>query len=202
MPIRLTKARRIVSGLVKPQRDATRCNCVSLSSSNRLAASTRAILSGRDRHHAGRFRRKQRSWSSAPLRSLVQDVLAAHHSVNSRRIELSGPDVLVNSRSVTAFSLALNELATNATKYGALSNDEGMVLLNWQIANNRFQMTWREVRGPTVEPPLKRGFGSRLITDNLAQELGGKVEIEYPPEGVLCTIDASLDAIRTSPDNS
>ena len=124
----------------------------------------------------------QRRWSSAPLRSLVQDVLAAHHSVNSRRIELSGPDVLVNSRSVTAFSLALNELATNATKYGALSNDEGMVLLNWQIANNRFQMTWREVRGPTVEPPLKRGFGSRRITDNLAQELGGKVEIEYPPK--------------------
>ena len=92
--------------------------------------------------------------------------------------------------------MALHELATNALKYGALSVDEGTVLVQWDTADGRFRLRWEERDGPVVCAPEKRGFGSRMIEQALALELQGKVRIEYPPTRVVCTIDAPLDAVR------
>lgn len=141
----------------------------------------------------------QQSWTSAPLRELIETVLSAHQSADARRVEADGPDLSVRPRSVVALSLALNELATNAMKYGALSNADGNVAIAWTIEGDRFLLTWTESGGPPVIVPDRKGFGSRLIEQNLAQEVGGRVDVDYAPGGVICRIDASLEAITTEP---
>jgi two-component sensor histidine kinase len=94
--------------------------------------------------------------------------------------------------------MALHELATNAVKYGALSNEKGRVAITWQTLQEpngrRLRLEWSEKDGPPVVPPRRKGFGSRLIERGLAQELGGEVKIEYDPQGVWCEINANLDA--------
>lgn len=91
--------------------------------------------------------------------------------------------------------MALHELATNALKYGALSNDAGRVELRWEpVGEDRLRLSWRERGGPPVAPPGRKGFGSRLIERGLAHDLGGSVRIDYDPVGVVCV----ADAIRTA----
>ena len=93
-----------------------------------------------------------------------------------------------------SLSLALHELVTNAVKYGALSNDKGRVGIAWQTRSNNQDLCfeWLEADGPTVRPPSRKGFGTRLIERNLAQELGGTVRIEYRETGVWCEITARI----------
>ena len=78
--------------------------------------------------------------------------------------------------------MALHELCTNAAKYGALLNPEGTVSIVWQVTGNgaesRLKLWWNEKGGPTVTPPTRKGFGSRLIEKALAMELNGEVRID------------------------
>jgi two-component sensor histidine kinase len=90
----------------------------------------------------------------------------------------------------------LHELGTNALKYGALSTERGRVSVRWAIDNGRFRLRWEEKDGPPVSPPGHRGFGSRMIERGLAAELQGEVRIDWQPQGVVCTIDAPIEAIR------
>jgi len=94
--------------------------------------------------------------------------------------------------------MALNELATNALKYGALSNRTGSVEITWQLIPGdpqRFQLRWAERGGPPVESPGRHGFGSRLLKQGVAKDLAGEVRLSFPRPGVVCTIDAPLDEI-------
>ncbi len=95
--------------------------------------------------------------------------------------------------------MALHELATNAIKYGALSNESGRVILHWQVSDDHggqsLHMKWAEQGGPPVTPPSRKGFGSRLIERGLAAELGGSVQLAFPDGGVVCTIDAPLPSV-------
>lgn len=120
------------------------------------------------------------------------------------RFQASGPNVPLSDEETFALTLALYELATNSAKYGALSKDEGRVMVDWVLDNNvkvtRFALTWREVGGPPVLPPKRRGFGSFLVRQLLAAEFGGEVSIEYPPEGVLCRLTAPR-AATSMPDH-
>jgi two-component sensor histidine kinase len=93
-------------------------------------------------------------------------------------------------------SMSLHELCTNAIKYGALSADAGHVDVTWSTDGGRLHLQWRERGGPPVAQPTRKGFGTRMIERALALQLSGKVAIVYDPAGVICTIDASLDAIR------
>ena len=99
-------------------------------------------------------------------------------------------------KAALSLSMALHELMTNATKYGALSNDAGRVALTWArmktAETERLDLRWEEFDGPSVTTPSRQGFGSRLITGGLARELGGDVRLEYPSTGVVCTISAAL----------
>jgi two-component sensor histidine kinase len=92
--------------------------------------------------------------------------------------------------------MAFQELATNAVKYGALSDGSGEIHLNWLLDHTsevpRLFLRWEERGGPEVVPPSRRGFGSRLIERSLAQDLGGEVKIVFAPTGVVCTVDAPL----------
>jgi two-component sensor histidine kinase len=90
--------------------------------------------------------------------------------------------------------MALQELATNAVKYGALLNTEGTLDVCWsinrQVSPPRLHLTWEESGGPPVQAPTRRGFGTRLIERSLAQDLNGDARIRFEPTGVVCTIDA------------
>jgi two-component sensor histidine kinase len=109
---------------------------------------------------------------------------------------MGGPNIRLAPRKALALVLALHELATNAVKYGALSNDEGRVILNWNIVEDaeadRLMLRWEELGGPTVTPPTRRGFGTRMIERALAAEFGGSAEIDYRPRGVVFTVEAPL----------
>jgi two-component sensor histidine kinase len=94
-----------------------------------------------------------------------------------------------------AIAMALQELATNAVKYGALSNLDGEVWIDWSVSREperRLHLTWSEAKGPQVEIPRRRGFGTRLIERSLAQDLNGRARIDFSPTGIVCTVDAPL----------
>jgi two-component sensor histidine kinase len=95
-----------------------------------------------------------------------------------------------------ALAMALQELATNAVKYGALSNGLGQIEVRWWLEGegfpNRLHLTWEERQGPPVQPPTRRGFGTRLIERSLAQDLDGQMRIAFAPTGVVCTVDLPL----------
>jgi len=132
------------------------------------------------------------SWHGASIASVV----AASLRTARERVSFAGDDLQLKPKSAVALSMALNELGTNALKYGALSTERGRVAVRWSTDGGRFRLSWKETGGPTVAEPSRRGFGSRLIERGLASELQGEVRIHWRPEGVVCTIDAPLEAIR------
>ena len=95
-----------------------------------------------------------------------------------------------------ALAMALQELATNAVKYGALSNGTGQIRVHWELNGastpERLHLRWAETDGPPVHTPARRGFGTRLIERSLAHDLNGDVRIEFAPAGVRCSVDAPL----------
>ena len=137
-------------------------------------------------------------WEGVQLGALVQAVLAAHADDTRERIRFSGDDLTLAPKAAVALSLALNELATNALKYGALSSPAGHVALTAALAGDRLRLRWQEDGGPPVAPPTRRGFGTRILQEGLAHELGGEVKLDYRPQGLACTIDANLAAARAA----
>jgi PAS domain S-box-containing protein len=134
-------------------------------------------------------------WESASLRQAIEGALAGL-GVAPSRTRLAGPDVALAPKTFVAIAMAIHELATNAMKYGALSNAEGRVLLAWNLAAGRLKLEWREEGGPLVAAPSRRGFGTRLIQRGLAAELAGRVDLEFRPEGLTCRIDAPVPALQ------
>ena len=138
-------------------------------------------------------------WEGAELREIVRDALAAYVSgAHEHSIRVDGPGLRLQPKAALALSMALHELATNAVKYGALTVAGGMVEVGWRIdeESGYFYLRWVEKRGPPVAIPLKRGFGSRLIEQGLAQDLYGNVKLEFAQGGVICSIEAPLDELR------
>lgn len=134
-------------------------------------------------------------WEKAALQTVATEALQAR-GLNRGRIRLAGPLVVLQPKQAVTIAMALHELCTNAVKYGALSNQTGTVTLSWDIecgSPSRLSMLWREAGGPPVEPPGRRGFGSRLIERALAYELDGEVNLDYRSDGVVCEIIALLD---------
>jgi signal transduction histidine kinase/CheY-like chemotaxis protein len=137
------------------------------------------------------------SWEGANLGEIVAEAITPYRASHRSRFQISGPPVRLSAKMALSISMALHELATNAAKYGALSDDRGRVTITWQTlreADARYlRIEWLEADGPAVAPPPQKGFGSRLIERGLAQELGGEASIEYRPAGVCCEIKARLD---------
>ena len=138
-------------------------------------------------------------WSGADLEEIVTQALQPFRlGLGEERIVTHGPQVRLEPKTAIAIALALHELATNAVKYGALSTSEGRVDFDWRLGKGRnprdLTATWRESDGPRVNPPSRAGFGTRLIERGLAADLNGEVRIDYPADGVVCTIRARLDS--------
>jgi PAS domain S-box-containing protein len=127
---------------------------------------------------------------TADLSQLVRDqVLPYARAGAGSQVSVSGPPLVLGPEASHTFGLILHELATNAAKYGALSNEDGHLSIKWKRGSSpdgaEIMVTWEETGGPPVSPPERRGFGSVLIEQSLAYSLGGKAEIEYRPEGLL-----------------
>jgi PAS domain S-box-containing protein len=138
------------------------------------------------------------SWHSADLGEVVAAALAPFGGAETRRFHVRGPALLLLPRAAVALAMGLHELATNATKYGALHVPEGRVSLLWEIAGDGPQtllMTWSEQGGPRVASPRRRSFGSAMIEGALACDLGGTATIHFDVEGVRCVIEAPLDEV-------
>lgn len=129
----------------------------------------------------------QQSWDAASIRSIVESSLAAAPSVQ-QEIFVRGPHVSLASRQSLALALALNELVTNAVKYGALSTPTGQLFVTWEMTPSQFRFTWTERNGPPVREPTRQGFGSRLLKEVLPKDFDGEVSIEYAPEGLRMTL--------------
>ncbi|QIJ73973.1 PAS domain S-box protein [Methylobacterium sp. NI91] len=141
------------------------------------------------------------SWTEAPILEVVEGALAVHRGAATARIRASGPGVLLGARAALSLALALHELATNAAKYGALSNEAGCVDLRWHVVHEgetpRFCLTWSEQGGPPIlTQPSRRGFGSRLIERSFAAEVGGEVKLTYAPAGLICRLEAPLASMQ------
>jgi two-component sensor histidine kinase len=134
------------------------------------------------------------SWEGADLHDVVEQAMAPYRQERADRLEIAGPEVRLSPRMALALAMALQELATNAVKYGALANETGAVAVTWHVSggNPRLRLEWRETGGPPVRVPERRGFGTRLIERSLAQDLNGRVEISFAPGGLVCTVDAPL----------
>ena len=135
----------------------------------------------------------QEKWEAVPLRRLICDTFTAVRS-DDERLVMEGPDLMLPPKVSVSLAMAIHELATNATKYGSLTRDEGTVAIRWRNEDDRLRLTWKEYGGPHVSLPTKRGFGTRMIERGLAAELGGEVRIHYDPDGVRCEVDAPMPA--------
>lgn len=139
----------------------------------------------------------EQNWEGASLAEVIHTSADAHAG-DGRRLEVSGPPARLSPKTAMSLSMAVHELATNAVKYGALSNDTGRIRVNWTVepdrdGRERLRLEWREIGGPPVTPPKRRGFGSRLVVSGLSAEMGGSVTLNFDTTGVVCLIEAPLD---------
>ncbi|MDB5542692.1 MAG: hypothetical protein JWQ89_4419 [Devosia sp.] len=132
-------------------------------------------------------------WTEASLGEVVAATIAP---MPSERISVEGPPVALSPKMALSLALAVNELGTNALKYGALSNDTGRVEITWGFkpasddAPRMLEWRWTEHGGPQVSAPSRRGFGRFLVERVLAGDFGGTVRIDYLPGGVHCVLSA------------
>jgi PAS domain S-box-containing protein len=135
------------------------------------------------------------NWESAGLRDVLDDSLEPFRDRDgwAERVVITGDNIRLPPGAALALGLAFNELATNAVKYGAFSNETGSVLIAWKTEpspeNGRLILRWQEKGGPPVKPPSRKGFGSRMIEHGLAHELQGTVQLDFRPDGVVCTMN-------------
>ena len=119
------------------------------------------------------------TWSDAPLRSLVRELVEPHAQAS-----VAGPDLLLSPRQLLSVSMILHELTSNAIKYGALSLPEGCVTLVWAVADGQVALEWVESGLSGVVAPSHRGFGSKMIAMSAAHELRGQASTDWQPDGL------------------
>jgi two-component sensor histidine kinase len=126
------------------------------------------------------------SWQGAPIANLIRHQLVPFVDIQSSRIELVGPDIVVTPEATQAIGLAIHELATNAVKYGALSVPAGKVHICWKFDRNSRELLlkWVEQGGPIVNPPSRNGFGHIVIHKMIERSLNATVALEFATQGL------------------
>lgn len=134
------------------------------------------------------------NWQGVRVADLVRSQLALFRELIGTRIEISGPPVRLQPPAAQAIGMALHELATNASKYGALSDENGQVAVSWQLKGageeQEFVLEWREKDGPPVVPPERRGFGHTIMVAMVEKSLDATVTVEYAESGFVWTVRA------------
>jgi two-component sensor histidine kinase len=136
-------------------------------------------------------------WQGSELQDVVDRVLQPYLLNNPERLRMFGPKVPLSPRLAVVLSMIVHEIATNAAKYGAFSNDTGTVALDWEVLSEngrqKLRLIWAEAGGPHVTAPVQRGFGSRLIERSARDQLGGEATVDFLPRGVVYTVICALD---------
>jgi PAS domain S-box-containing protein len=140
-------------------------------------------------------------WSEAELGELIRQSLAPYLASHGDRVRLSGPPIYLPPRQVVVMTLMMHELAVNAAKYGALSNDDGRVGIGWTVERDGehrlLRLHWAETGGPPVAPPERQGFGTTLIGRSIGHELDGQATFRYHPQGLACELCFPLHGSAT-----
>ncbi len=163
----------------------------------RLAVESRLVALGRAHDLL-----LQANWASAKLTDVIHAAIAPFDNDNVQRFVIQEIAVEVGPGAILPLTMSLNELCTNAVKYGALSNATGRIGIAPAVDEpaQRFTLTWTEMGGPVVQEPTRRSFGTRLI-NRLADQLHGEVRLRYEPAGLVYELDAPLNrltALRAS----
>jgi two-component sensor histidine kinase len=135
------------------------------------------------------------NWEDMDLAELVSEALKPFRRRDGGNVVASGPAVLLPPRIALTLNLILHELATNAAKYGSLSVEQGRVSIDWTVEDHggsRLVLVWRESGGPPVSQQRHIGFGTTLIRRSAGFEMGGAVNIDFAPTGVVCRLDLPL----------
>jgi two-component sensor histidine kinase len=135
----------------------------------------------------------QGDWEAAQISDVVAGSLRPHTAEG--RFGIGGPDLGLSSKCALGLALAVHELATNATKYGALSRPGGHVEVTWTVEGEVFTFVWRESGGPPVTAPTRIGFGTRLVERALTGYFGGQARVDYDPKGLVFTLTAPAEAL-------
>ena len=142
----------------------------------------------------------QEKWQGAELKDVIARALQPFLLNSPDRIRMSGPTVPLSPRLAVVLSMIVHEIATNAAKYGALSNETGKVTLDWEVMADtpkpRLRLIWAESGGPPVTAPVQLGFGSRMIERSARDQLGGEATVDFLPRGVVYTVSCALDEAR------
>jgi PAS domain S-box-containing protein len=135
------------------------------------------------------------NWTCAAVGDVVENALAPFRELKREAFQMEGPDASLSASNSLLLAMILHELGTNAVKYGALSNSEGYVSVTWALFDAehgaRLSLHWRELNGPPVEPPSRKGFGSTLI-EGVLQGENGRAQMEFAPSGLTCTLEMAL----------
>ena len=145
------------------------------------------------------------NWMSVSLRDVVDEEMRPFGGNDMQRVVLEGSDVQLTPSAALALSMAVHELATNAVKYGALSQPEGQVNVSWKLTAGEVAeagapmkwlvLDWIEAGGPEVAPPTRNGFGTLLIQRGLSHELGGGATLDFQPGGLRARLCALLERV-------
>ena len=125
--------------------------------------------------------------------ALIRDETAAYATPD--RLHAEGPQVQLESETARSVALVLHELLTNATKYGALSDERGKVRIDWSCDDGKCLLRWSEIGGPTVVTPTRLGFGSRMMKASLSQ-IAGTIEPRFEPDGYSCVLTFSANSSK------
>jgi PAS domain S-box-containing protein len=135
------------------------------------------------------------NWAGASLRDIIRRVLVPYSAGERTHISTTGGDIRVGPKTAVSLVMAFHELATNAAKYGALSNNTGHVSVDWRVIEDstprRLTVSWKETGGPPVQQPTRKGFGTRLIR-GLSHDTAGDVRMEFSQGGLTCSFDMPL----------
>jgi PAS domain S-box-containing protein len=157
-----------------------------------IGESIQARLSALSRSHDLLTREK---WASAGLRDIVMDALEPFgvSGALAERLVIRGENIRLSPKVALALGIAFNELATNAMKYGAFSNEVGSIEISWSdvpsLNGDRLTLNWKEQAGAPISPPVRKGFGLQVIERGLAQELEGSVILDFQPTGLIFKLD-------------
>ena len=135
------------------------------------------------------------SWSGVSFQVMLLDEFAPYRREDGVNVRLSGPPIRLSPKCALTLGMAMHELATNAAKYGALSNKNGSVEVVWQVdpVGRQLRISWAESGGPVVVPPAGSGFGRLLLERALASDLEGSVQLDFAEDGLRCAIAIPLD---------
>jgi PAS domain S-box-containing protein len=134
-------------------------------------------------------------WQQIEMHNLVENQIGHFKSIISR-VEIAGPEVKVSPQAAQAIGMAIHELATNAAKYGSLSNDAGKVAINWTVDGANFKMSWRESEGPAVARPTSQGFGTTVIDKLMSSSLSAEIKIDFAADGLVWTVACPLSKLQ------